>query len=596
MPTSPIDNSDGALLVSLLSEGTEVAGRMEIMSIEIVSSVNRITTATIVLADGDMPNLKFPLSDSATFVPGSAISVKAGYGDSDSEIFSGIVIKHSLKISGENDARLVIECRDKALAMTVSRKNANYIDKKDSDIMTQLIGNYGGLTADVTATTNQHKELVQFYCSDWDFMLARAEANGMLVMLDAGKVTVKAPDTSAAAVLGVTYGIDMIDFHAELDARTQYQSVQSTAWDLATLAITQQQAAPATLTGQGNIDSAALAQVLAVSSFGLQSSVPLDAGNLTEWSKAQQLKSALARIRGYVSFQGSPLVKVGQLLELKGVGDRFNGNVFVSGVHHQVRDGDWTTTVDFGMSPGWFTETTDVAAPLASGLTAGISGLYTGVVKKLDADPEAQYKIQVSIPVLQAETDGFWARLGHFYGSSGFGSFFIPEIGDEVILGFFNDDPSHPVVLGSLYSSKNKPAYELTAENNTKAIVTRSKMKLTFDDDKKIITLLTPGNNTIVISDDGKSILLQDQNSNKVELNSSGITLDSPKDISITAKGKITLDATNNVEITSKADVKATGLNVACTANVGFTAKGSATAEVSASGTTTIKGAMVMIN
>jgi Rhs element Vgr protein len=596
MATSPLDNSSGALLVSLVSEGTEVAGRMEIVAIDIVSAVNRITTATITLADGDMPNLEFPLSDSATFAPGSAITVKAGYGDSDSEIFSGVVIKHSIKISGENDARLVIECRDKALAMTVGRKNGNYIDKKDSDIITQLIGNYGGLTADVTATTNQHKELVQYYCSDWDFMLARAEANGMLVTLDAGKVIVKAPDVSPEPTLTVTYGVDIIDFNAELDARTQYQAVQSTAWDLTNLAITQQQAQPETLTSQGNITSATLAQVLGLATFGLQSSVPLDSGNLTSWSKAQQLKSALARIRGYVSFQGNALIKTGQLLELKGVGERFNGKVFVSGVNHQIREGDWHTTVDFGMSPNWFTETNDIVAPLASGLTAGVSGLYTGIVKKLDADPESQYKIQVSIPVLQAQTDGFWARLAQFYGSSTFGSFFIPEIGDEVILGFFNDDPSHPVILGSLYSSKNKPAYELTAENNTKAIITRSKMKLTFDDDKKIITLVTPGNNTIVISDQDKSILLQDQNNNKVELNSSGITLDSPKDISITAKGKISLDATGNVEITSKADVKATGLNVTCTANIGFTAKGSATAEVSASGTTTIKGAMVMIN
>jgi Rhs element Vgr protein len=596
MAISPNDNSSGALLVSLLSEGTEVAGRMDIVSIEIVSAVNRITTATVVLADGDMPNLKFPLSDSATFTPGSAISIKAGYGDSDSEIFSGVVIKHSLKISGENNARLVIECRDKALAMTVGRKNGNYIDKKDSDIMTQLIGNYAGLTAAVTATTNQHKELVQFYCSDWDFMLARAEANGMLVTLDGGTVTVKAPEVSAQPTLTLTYGIDIIDFNAELDARTQYQSVQSTAWDLTNLAISQQTAQPEALTSQGNITSETLAQVIGLANFSLQSGVPLDSGNLTAWSKAQQLKSALARIRGYVSFQGSALIKTGQLIELKGVGDRFNGNVFVSGVQHSLREGDWHTTVDFGMPFSWFTETNDIVAPLASGLTAGVSGLYTGIVKKLDADPEAQYKIQVSIPVLQAETDGFWARLAHFYASNSFGAFFIPEIGDEVILGFFNDDPSHPVILGSLYSSKNKAPYELTAENNTKALVTRSKMKLTFDDDKKIITLLTPGNNTIVISDDGKSILLQDQNSNKVELNSSGITLDSPKDISITAKGKITLDATNNVEITSKADVKATGLNVACTANIGFTGKGSATAEVSASGTTTIKGAMVMIN
>lgn len=120
---------------------------------------------------------------------------------------------------------------------------------------------------------------------------------------------------------------------------------------------------------------------------------------------------------------------------------------------------------------------------------------------------------------------------------------------------------------------------------------------MTFDDDKKIITLVTPGNNTVVISDDGKSILLQDQNSNKVELNPDGITLDSPKDIVINAKGGINITAVNNIQIKSSgADIQAQALNIQHSANVGFTAKGAATAELSASGQTTVKGAMVMIN
>jgi uncharacterized protein involved in type VI secretion and phage assembly len=248
------------------------------------------------------------------------------------------------------------------------------------------------------------------------------------------------------------------------------------------------------------------------------------------------------------------------------------------------------------MSPNWFTETADTMAPAAAGLTPGISGLHIGIVKKLDADPESQHRVQVSIPEMSATTDAFWARLANFYSSNSFGAFFIPEIGDEVVLGFFSDDPSHPVILGSLYSSKNPPPYTLAAENNTKAIVTRTKMKMEFDEEKKIITIITPGANKIVISDDGKSILLQDQNSNKVTLDSAGITLDSPKDITLKAQGKIVLNATGNIEATAQMDIKQTGLNITSTANIGFTAKGNATAEVSASGTTTIKGAMVMIN
>jgi uncharacterized protein involved in type VI secretion and phage assembly len=237
-----------------------------------------------------------------------------------------------------------------------------------------------------------------------------------------------------------------------------------------------------------------------------------------------------------------------------------------------------------------------VVAPPASGLLPGIEGLHIGVVKKLDEDPEGQNKVQVSVPVLQAETEGVWARLANFYASEGIGAFFVPEIGDEVLLGYLNNDPSHPVVLGSLYSSKRKPPYDLTADNFTKAIVTKSELKLEFDDEKKIITVITPSNNKIVISDDDKKIVMQDQNDNKVELSPDGIVLDSPKDISITAKGKISIDAVGEIAVSSKADVKIEGLNIDNNANVGFVAKGSASAELSASGQTTVKGAMVMIN
>ena len=596
MANSPLSDSDGVVSITVLCDGTAIATTTEIVSVDIQFNLNRISTATLVLNDGDMPNATFPLSETDTFKPGALVTIQLGYDQQTTDVFSGVIIKHSIRINGDNNARLIIECKDKAIAMTTGRKNANYIDKKDSDIITALIGTYAGLTAHVSATTTQHKELVQFYCSDWDFMVARAEANGMLVNLDAGKVNVKEPAVSSAAVLSLTYGIDIIDFNADLDARHQFQKVTGNAWDLATLALQQSEAASETLNEQGNITSATLASVLGLSDFRLQSTVPLESAFLSTWAKAQQLKSGLARIRGSVSFQGSALAKPGTIIELAGVGERFNGNLFVSGVNHSVRDGNWITRVEFGMSPNWFTEAHETMARPAAGLTSGISGLHIGVVKKLDADPESQHRVQVSIPEMSAATDGFWARLANFYSSNSFGAFFIPEIGDEVVLGFFNDDPSHPVILGSLYSSKNVPPYSLAAENNTKAIVTRTKMKMEFNEEKKIITIITPGANKIVISDDGKSILLQDQNSNKVTLDSAGITLDSPKDITLKAQGKIVMNATNNIEATAQMDIKQTGLNITSTANVGFTAKGSATAEVSASGTTTIKGAMVMIN
>lgn len=597
MPASPEASADGVVRLSVTSEGTLVAETVQFVSVHVHRAVNAIPWARLVVADGDISTREFAISDSADFKPGAAIKISAGYGDSEESLFEGIVVKHGLRITGSNEARLVVECRDKAAAMCVGRKNANYVDKKDSDIISTLIGAHSGLTADVEATTLQHGELVQYYCSDWDFMLARAETSGLLVTVTDGKVAVKSPQVSATPALKVGYGIDLVEFNAEIDARTQLASAQAVGWDPKTQAVVLgTEAKPQTLNAQGDLDGATLAKVLGVTSFNLQTATPYPQAGLTQWAKSQQIKSGLARVCGRMKFQGSALAQVGGLIEVDGVGAHFNGKVFVSAVDHKIEEGNWLTTAEFGLSPAWFTERTDVVAPTAAGLLPGTQGLQVGVVKKLDADPLGENRIQVSVPVMQAATDGVWARLANFYSSNAFGAFFLPEIGDEVVLGYFNDDPSHPVILGSLYSSKQVPPYALAAANNTKAIMTRCKSKIEFDDDKKVITITTPGKNNIVFSDTDKSIVITDQNSNKIEMAAGGITLDSPKDIKITAKGGITLDAVGAVSITSKADVKTAGLNINSEAQVGFVAKGTANAELSAAGQTVVKGAMVMIN
>jgi Rhs element Vgr protein len=596
MASSPLTDSTGVLSFIITCDGSPIPDIVQIVSIETDHSTNRIPSAIITVIDGDMPNGIFPVADAGNFKPGTEVVISAGYDSVTKVIFTGIVVKHSVKINGDNYARLIIECRDKALAMTVGRKNANFINKTDNQIISTLISNHNGLTPSVDSTSVTYKELVQYYASDWDYMMARAEVNGFLVTVDAGTVSVKAPLASASPVLTLTYGMDLIDFQAELDSRWQLSSVTSTSWDLAQLAIVQQTAQPAALTGQGDLDSKTLSKVLGTGDFALQTAAPLESATLTAWSKAQQTKAALSRIRGSMQFQGSALVKPGVVLELKGVGTHFNGNVIASNVMHRLHDGNWITEVEFGMPTYWFTEEHQVQAPEAAGWTAGICGLHIGIVMKLDADPEGQYKIQVSLPIMNASTPGVWARFASFYGSSGFGAFIIPEIGDEVVLGFFNNDPSCPVILGSLYSSKHVPPYELTAENNFKALVTRSKLKMEFDDGKKIITFITPANNKIVISDQDKSILLQDENNNKVELSPTGILLDSPKDITIKALGKIAMSAVQNIEMAAQMDVTTTGLNITSTANLSLTAKGTASAELSAAGQTTVKGALVMIN
>lgn len=598
MPESPLAKANGPVKLTIKAGDKKVAGTVGIVGIEVIKAVGKIPFARIELQDGDMESGKFPVSDSDDFKPGAEIEIKAGYGAADEEtIFKGIVVRHGLKISGENRSTLLVECRDKAVVMTVGRKNANFVDSTDSAIISKLVTSYTApmLSAEVTATSASHKEIVQYYCTDWDLLLSRAEINGYLVTVEDGKVSACPPKTEGDAALKVTWGDAIIAFQAEIDAVSQFPKVTAASWDLKTQLAVESEAAPQDLTAIAGVGNA-LAKVVGAAAFHLQTVAPLDKSVLEAWAKGCQVKAGLARTRGTMKFCGSALAKPATLIQLDKVGTRFEGNAIIGSVRHEIRDGEWTTEVEFGLSPDWFAEKRDLVSPPAAGMLPGVEGLQIGVVKKLDEDPDGQHKVQVSIPLMKAETDGVWARLAGYYASNGVGAFFVPEVGDEVVLGYFNNDPSHPVILGSLYSSKLAPPYSLTADNFKKALVTKSKLTLEFDDEKKVITIVTPAKNQVVISDEGKSILLQDQNENKVVLSADGVVIDSPKDVKISAKGKVSIDAVGEIAVTSKADLKLGGLNVNHTAQVGFVAKGSASAELSASGQTTVKGAMVMIN
>lgn len=595
MPNSPEINSAGILTFSIKVSGQPIKDSYRVRNIYTCSRIDKIPYALISIEDGSMAEGSFPGSDSDDFKPGSEIEISAGYNFEQEIIYSGIIVRHGIKIQSDGISSLEIECKDKAVKMTVGRKNANFLQKKDSEIITTLIG-YAGLRADVDSTNVQFEELVQYYCTDWDFMLSRAEVNGLVTVVESGKISVKKPSTSDSEVLTVTYGVDIIEFVANINAVSQLKSVKSIAWDSKEQNIVESVGEDPGWDDQGNLKRSDLAKVSSPDVYKIQTSTVLDKSVLTEWANARYVKSNLAKISGRVHFSGSAKAKLGKVLKLQGVGERFEGKVLITGVTHEIKENVWNTECEFGMSDEWFTHKKDIIAPSASGFLPGVEGLHIGKVMKLDGDPLQQNRIQVKIPVLQTETEGIWARLSQFYGTNASGSFFIPEIDDEVIIGYFNNDPTQPVVLGSLYSSKFKPPYDITKENYKKAIVSKEKLTLEFDDENKIITIKTPGNNSVVIDDDQKSITISDQNKNTVCLSDSGISIDSAKDISLKAKGKINLDATDALAVASKADVNIKGNNIDVKANIGAVVKGNATAEFSASGNTTIKGAMVMIN
>ncbi|MCP4667849.1 MAG: hypothetical protein GY849_15980 [Deltaproteobacteria bacterium] len=256
-------------------------------------------------------------------------------------------------------------------------------------------------------------------------------------------------------------------------------------------------------------------------------------------------KSCLSMLKGRVRIPGDANIKPGGVIEVKGVGDRFNGKTYVTGVRHQVSIKGWQTDMQFGLSSDWFSQRHDDIVDIpAAGLVPAVHGLQVGVVEAFEEDPEKKFRVRVRIPAMDAgreNPDGIiWARLASLDAGDKRGIFFRPEKGDEVVLGFLNDDPRQPVILGSMHSDNNAlpPGYEITKENNTKGILTRGSLKIMLNDekDKECIEISTPKSNLIRLSDKDKGFYLEDENKNKVETNDKGMVVEDKH------KNKVTLD------------------------------------------------------
>ncbi|MCR6642800.1 MAG: type VI secretion system tip protein VgrG [Sporocytophaga sp.] len=524
---------------------------------------------------------------------GKKITIRAGYHSKNEVIFEGVIVKQGLSLSQDN-CKLIIDCKEGAYKMALARNNAIYLDKTDSQVISDLIGN-SGLQATVTSTSATHPELVQYFCSDWDYMLMRADFNGHIVVTDGDKVKVGKPDVSSAPVVEVVNGQTLIEIDVEIDARNQFPKVTSVAWDVANQKILEANSQSVTAPSIG-ISSDKLSNVHGITEYHLQTPANLPNNVLQAWATGKLTRSKLSMLQGHAKFIGSALVKPDVVLTLKGLSDYFNGDVYVSAVNHVLEEGDWLTQATFGISFHSYSESNnDIVAPSVSGITAGIKGLQTALVKKIHEDPDGQHRVQISYPTLQKDNMGIWARLSTFYATNGSGTFFIPEVNDEVVVGFLNEDPEQPIILGSVYSAKNAPAFTSEEKNNTKSFVTRSKMKLTFDEEKKIITIITPGNNSIVLDDDKGAITAIDKNNNKMEMNDAGITFDCVKDFTIKAQGKVIIEAQQDIQAKATGNLKGEGMAVELKGSTKFAAE-AAMAEVKGSGQTVIKGGIVMIN
>ncbi|WP_415712886.1 type VI secretion system tip protein VgrG [Maridesulfovibrio sp.] len=574
---------------SILIDGKELGPEFQVVSILVLHEFNRIPFARIQLEDGSPAKRTFQSSESSMLDPGGKLSIKAGYGGEEKPIFEGVLLRQQIRVT-PNGSRLILEARDKVTAMARSSKNRVFLKQKDSDVVATLCSDYG-VTAKSSATPVVHPQLAQVGITDWDFIRLRMQAVGHLIKVSGGELATAPPDASGSSVASFSFGESIIDLESSVDSRDSLAKTSVESWNHAEQKLTSVNGTQVKVSDFGDLSPAKLSKAVP-SSVESNYAGRLLPEEMQALAKSQLLKSRLAKIRGRVRVKGLSKVQVGSFITLEGLGKHFSGDVYVSGVRHEIGQGLWNMDLQFGLDPEWFfpSSVNSVSSKAKVPVISPVEGLQSGVVTKLHGDPDGQDRICVRLPLIGKDGDeGFWARVACFDAGNSRGAFFRPEVGDEVLVGFMGDDPRHPVVLAMLNSSaKPAPLKPEDDKNDLKGIYTRSGMKVVFDDKNKDFSITTPAGNEICLSEKDQKIQVLDQNKNSITMSSSGIEMDSCADISLKAKGKIVISAGS--------DLSMKGLNVTGEASAKLALKGSAGSELSSSAVTVVKGSLVTIN
>lgn len=571
----PIEQETSLVTFTVKVNGQPVTGETPVLSVTVWNEANRIAGAHLIVSDGDAALADWPVSAGELFLPGNEIEILVGYHSMEESIFTGIVTSHALKLR-QHTSELQVECRHKSALLAIGRKSALFKDQKDSEIAAAIL-DAEALTGEIEDTPVTHAEMVQYNASDWDFLITRLDAIGFVAVTNADKIDILKPAVEAEGAATLRFGTNLLEFDGEIDGSLQYGSVKAQSWDPASQALLEAESAEPEWTTPGDLTASEMGLPLVT----LRQPAGLKEEEVQQWADAAVLRSRMSFLCGRAQVQGFHQAVPGITVAIEGMGSRMNGMSWVSGVRHEISAGNWTVDLQLGLSPKQHADKFPVSAKPAGALVPGINGLHTAIVKALEGDPDSEGRVLLQIPSIDTGDDGVWARVCTMDAGDGRGSFFLPEVEDEVLVGFLDDDPRYPVVLGGLHSSAKASPLELKDDNHEKGFFTRSGMRVLFNDDKKTLVIDTPGGNKVSLDEDAGEITIQDQNNNKIVMSSGGITIESAKDLVMKASGSIKMESSTGLE--AKAGTQ-------------FKAEGSAGMEISSSANTVIKGAIVQIN
>lgn len=593
MSVAPLASDGMALAPVVRAAGTELpaAWMNALVELRVRRAVRTIGRCTMRFVDPG-----YTLAQASKLKVGTAVRVSAKGVEQGAQavvVFEGKVTSVGVEHRDGGQPELYAVAEDLAFELSRASRATTFLNVPASQIVEKVV-QAAGARASVTATTAVLEYTLQTD-TDLAFVDELCRRNGMDWEVDGQTFRAwELPDGSGTATVGLAVGDTLRDFSARVHADAP-STVRVRGWD---------HLRKAELVGDADTSRPTVPNGLAelAPTSGLPAARVLDAqAGPVDQSDAVALAKVVGRLAGAVLARGrceiTPALRPGVLAAVRDAGPA-SGTYYVREVEHTYRPAGFHTSFVAGdREPATF------GAPVAVEARSSFThqGLVVGLVSAIDKDPKAAGRVKVSLPGLDSTIESQWARVAVLGGGADRGMVFLPEVGDEVLVGFENGDVRRPVVLGGLFGGKAMIPSGLVADGAVSHRTLMSRLGHVVeladgstDATQHIRLALAGGAVRLRLGKDKADLTLPDgvpltiaSGSSSIKLDGHGAITLSGTTISIKATQDLTLEG---VQVTAKGTAKV----AASAPEVDLKADGTATLQ--SSGITAVKGSMVQIN
>ncbi len=520
---------------SIMLAGEPASGELmrHLEHVTVETSLHLPDLATLVLHD---PALEWV--DHASLAPGVAVRVDVEAGASQATIFDGEIVELEPEFGATQ--RLTVRAFDRLHRLARGTHARSFVNVGDDDLVRRIAGE-AGLSAEIRPVPPEiYPYVLQANETNLAFLQRRAAALGYLLYVEGSTLCYVAPESQRPPI-GLAWGDTLYEFRPRMSTIDQVSRTIVRGWDPGAKREVLGEARSGSLApkvGLGGDGGAVAQRAFQIEAQDQVADQPVRSHTLADrlaLAAAERHASRFIEAEGLCA--GQPGLVAGATVMVGGVGQRFGGSYLVTSATHRTSAGQGYQT-DFtisGMHPS-----TLLGLLAERPATPPGSGLVIGVVADND-DPEGLGRVRLTFPWLSPDHTSDWARVLSVGAGSRRGLEFLPEVDDEVLVGFEMGDIHYPYVLGGLWNGVDAPPLKPGQALKGGAVRQRA--------------IVSRTGHTILLDDDARGgITIQDASGNRIVLSVSRntLTIEAQGDISVTAGANLSLEATGNLSLKGK--------------------------------------------